>query len=119
MSSNVSDRQQARLEALQRLVIDLGRKDFEARHPALALTLVVALICAYQEVDNLADVLEAVPEKACGLAVTPLVVVDGGDDGTDAAAIEAGAVTFVLPVNLGHGVALRVGYDLCVSAGAQ
>jgi len=28
-------------------------------------------------------------------------------------------VTFVLPVNLGHGVALRVGYDLCVSAGAQ
>jgi len=34
-------------------------------------------------------------------------------------AIEAGAVTFVLPVNLGHGVALRVGYDLCVSAGAQ
>jgi len=119
MSSNVSDRQQARLEALQRLVIDLGRKDFEARHPALALTLVVALICAYQEVDNLADVLEAVPEKACGLAVTPLVVVDGGDDGTDAVAIEAGAVTFVLPVNLGHGVALRVGYDLCVSAGAQ
>ena len=30
-----------------------------------------------------------------------------------------GPVTFALPVNLGHGVALRVGYDLCVTKGAR
>jgi len=119
MSANVSDRSQARLEALQRLAIDLGRVDFESRHPDLRLTPVAVLVCAHQEVDNIGDVLKRVPEKACGLAVTPVVVVDGGGDGTDQVAIEAGAVTFVLPVNLGHGVALRVGYDLCVSAGAQ
>lgn len=119
MSANVSDRQHARLEALQRLVIDLGRRDFDDRYGDLRLTPVAVLICAYQEVGNIGDVLKGVPEKACGLAVTPVVVVDGGDDGTDRVALDAGATTFVLPVNLGHGVALRVGYGLCVSAGAQ
>ena len=79
----------------------------------------VALVCAYEEEANLGGVLARVPDKACGLEVTPLVVVDGGDDATDRVAMEAGAVTFVLPTNLGHGVALRVGYDLAVTARAQ
>ena len=92
----------------------LGRRDFDERHPGLALSPVAVLICAYQEAENIGAVLARVPEKACGLAVTPVVVVDGGDDGTDTVARTAGALTFVLPVNLGHGVALRVGYDLCV-----
>ena len=109
----------ARLRALQRLVIDLGRKDFEARYPDLKLTSVAALICAYEEEDNLGDVLARMPATACGLEVTPVVVVDGGQDGTARLSREAGAITFELPVNLGHGVALRVGYDLCVRAGAQ
>ena len=58
------------------------------------------------------------PAKACGLEVTALVVVDGGEDDTAQVARDAGAVTFVFPVNLGHGVALRVGYELCVAGGA-
>src|SRR6185437_14851142 len=77
------------------------------------------LICAYEEEDNLGRVLQAVPAEACGLPVTPVVVVDGGDDATDKVSMDAGAVTFVLPVNLGHGVALRVGYQLCLSHGAR
>ena len=79
----------------------------------------VALICAYEEEDNLGAVLARIPSEACGLAVVPVVVVDGGEDGTDRVAQEAGAITFVLPVNLGHGVALRVGYGLCVEGGAS
>lgn len=116
---NVSDRQQTRLRALQRLVVDLARKDFDQRYPDLALAPVVGLICAYEEEANIGDVLRRVPKEACGLEVTPLVVVDGGEDDTARVAIDAGAVTFVFPVNLGHGVALRVGYDLCVALGAQ
>jgi len=114
-----SDRRRERQRALQRLVIDLGRQDFDARYPDLTFSPVVALICAYEEADNLGAVLAAVPEEACGLPVTTLVVVDGGDDGTDRVAKEGGAVTFVLPVNLGHGVALRIGYDLAVANGAR
>ena len=117
--SSVSDGRRTRLMALQRLAIQTGRQDFDARHPDLSLSPVVALICAYEEEANLGAVLARVPATACGLAVTPLVVVDGGDDATEQVAKEAGAVTFVFPTNLGHGVALRVGYDLCVTGGAR
>ena len=111
--------QQTRLKKLQDLVVRLGREDFDRRYPDLALTPVVALVCAYEEEDNLGEVLRAIPAEACGLAVTPVVVVDGGDDATDKVALDGGAVTFVFPVNLGHGVALRVGYQLCLSYGAK
>jgi glycosyltransferase involved in cell wall biosynthesis len=119
MGASVADRHDRRLAALQQLVVGLGRKRFDADYPDLTLSPVVALICAYEEEDNLGQVLKAVPTEACGLAVTPLVVVDGGEDTTDRVAREHGAVTFTFPVNLGHGMALRVGYDLCVSKGAQ
>jgi glycosyltransferase involved in cell wall biosynthesis len=102
-----------------RRVIAGSRLDFDARYPDLKLSPVVALVCAYEEEANIGAVLAAMPAEACGLAVTTLVVVDGGSDGTDQVALESGAVTFVLSENLGHGYALRVGYALCVELGAQ
>ncbi|MGH9082354.1 MAG: glycosyltransferase family 2 protein [Acidimicrobiales bacterium] len=120
MAGSVVDAgQRRRLRRLQQLVIDLGREDFDRRHPGLELTPVAALVCAYEEEGNIGGVLARMPAKACGLEVTPVVVVDGGDDATARVARDAGAVTFELPVNLGHGVALRVGYDLCVRAGTR
>ena len=89
------------------------------RYADLKLSPVVALICAYEEEGNIGPVLAGVPDDACGLAVTTLVVVDGGSDGTADIAKESGAVTFVLSENLGHGYALRVGYALCIELGAQ
>jgi glycosyltransferase involved in cell wall biosynthesis len=59
------------------------------------------------------------PAEARGLAVTTLVVVDGGSDDTEQVSLNAGAITFVLTENLGHGYALRVGYALCIELGAQ
>ena len=47
--ANISDHQQTRLRALQRLVIDIGRQDFDERYGDLRLTPVVGLICAYEE----------------------------------------------------------------------
>jgi glycosyltransferase involved in cell wall biosynthesis len=102
-----------------RRAIETSRQEFETRHPDLKLTPVVALICAYEEEGNIGPVLAAIPREACGLAVTTLVVVDGGNDRTDEIAKESGAVTFVLSENLGHGYALRVGYALCIELGAQ
>ena len=63
--------------------------------------------------------LAKVPTRACGLTVTPLVVVDGDEDATADVARAAGVPTLVLPVNLGHGAALRAGYDLCLRRGAR
>jgi glycosyltransferase involved in cell wall biosynthesis len=80
---------------------------------------VVGLICAYEEEANIGAVLAAMPHQACGLAVSTLVVVDGGADQTDQVALDSGAITFVLTENLGHGYALRVGYALAIELGAQ
>jgi glycosyltransferase involved in cell wall biosynthesis len=102
-----------------RRVIEESRRQFDERYPELKLSPVVGLICAYEEEDNIGAVLAAMPAEACGLAVTTLVVVDGGSDRTDRVAEDSGAVTFVLSENLGHGYALRVGYALCIELGAQ
>ncbi len=80
---------------------------------------VVALIAAYDEEDNIGDVLKAMPSEACGLAVSTLVVVDGGPDRTAEIARKFGVATCELPVNLGHGVALRLGYELASERGAR
>lgn len=116
---SVSDHNASRLGELQRLVVDLGRSDFDQRYPDLKLPPVAALVCAYEEEGNIGQVLERMPPSSCGLEVATVVVVDGGHDATGEIAQQAGAITFVLPVNLGHGVALRVGYQLCVAQGAQ
>jgi glycosyltransferase involved in cell wall biosynthesis len=102
-----------------RRVIAESRRAFDARYPDLKLSPAVGLICAYEEEDNIGAVLAAMPDEGCGLGVTTLVVVDGGEDNTDQVALDAGAVTFVLTENLGHGYALRVGYALCIELGAQ
>jgi glycosyltransferase involved in cell wall biosynthesis len=105
-------------ETAQR-VIAASRQAFEARYPDLKLSPAVGLICAYEEEANIGAVLAAMPAAACGLALTTLVVVDGGSDRTDQVSLDSGAVTFVLTENLGHGYALRVGYALCIELGAQ
>jgi glycosyltransferase involved in cell wall biosynthesis len=113
------DREQRRVEGLEKFAVDEALRDFHARYGAVKLAPVVALICAYEEQDNLGDVLKAVPAEACGLPVAPLVIVDGGEDDTAKVALAAGAMTCVFPTNLGHGVALQVGYRLCVDGGAR
>lgn len=115
----VDDRERVRRRAMQRMLIEQGRRAFEARFAGSEFAQVVVLVCAYNEVRTIGQVLGAIPDKACGLPVSALVVVDGGDDGTADVASRAGVPTLVLPVNLGHGIALRVGYDVCLDKGAE
>jgi glycosyltransferase involved in cell wall biosynthesis len=114
-----ADPKQRRLAGLERFAVDTALADFRRRYPELALPPVVALICAYEEEANLGAVLAAVPKEACGLPVGTLVVVDGGEDRTAEVALAGGAITCVFPANLGHGVALQVGYRLAVEGGAS
>jgi len=102
-----------------RRVIAEARRAFDLRYPDLKLAPVVGLVCAFEEEDNIGAVLAKMPSEACGLAVSTLVVVDGGTDRTDQVSLTAGAITFVLGENLGHGYALRVGYALAIELGAQ
>jgi len=104
---------------IARRIIAQSRQAFDERYPELKLSPVVGLICAYEEEANIGAVLAAMPKQACGLPLSTLVIVDGGDDGTEQVALDAGALTFVLRRNLGHGYALRVGYSLAIELGAE
>ena len=107
-----------RLAELRAGVIAQARAEFDQRYPGQRFPAVVGLICAYEEEGNIGDVLAKMPTEACGLPLLTLVIVDGGHDRTAEISYEAGAVTFVFPTNLGHGVALQVGYRLCIELGA-
>ncbi len=113
------DRFRRRYEDMKRLGTDLARRDFEERHPGLKFAPVLVLLAAYLEADNIGPVLEAVPAEICGLKTSTLVVIDGGDDGTEQVVDPTGAFYAKLPVNLGHGVALRLGYELAIEHGAE
>ena len=102
-----------------RHVIARSRQEFVAGYPDLKLSPVVGLICAFEEEDNIGAVLDAMPTQACGLPLSTVVIVDGGHDHTERVARQAGAITYVLSENLGHGYALRVGYALAIEFGAQ
>jgi hypothetical protein len=94
--------------------------EFRERYGAeFELPAVVVLIAAYNEAETIGKVIDDVPQECLGLAVKPLIVVDGATDETTGVALEHGAPTCVLPVNRGQGAALRVGYHLAYEAGAQ
>jgi glycosyltransferase involved in cell wall biosynthesis len=107
-----------RSQRLVDYVLDQARSDFAERYPNLHFGPVVALIAAYNEEANIGDVLKAVPTLVGDREVSTLVVVDGGSDRTADVALDAGVVTCVLPVNLGQGAALRLGYELASAHGA-
>ena len=112
-------RDRRRRDDLLRFVMETARQDFRRRHPDAAFAPVLVLIASYLEADNIGDVLKKVPTEVGGLDVSTLVVVDGGDDGTEDIVAAAGAFCAVLPVNMGQGVALRLGYELADTYGAR
>jgi len=112
-------RQRLRHDDMRSLITELGRQDFNRRHPHATFAPILVLIASYLEVENIGDVLKAVPSQIDDVAVSTLVVVDGGDDGTEDVVASAGAFCARLPVNMGQGVALRLGYELAGTHGAM
>ncbi len=117
--SRPDSREHRRNLQLVRFSIEAARAGLEAEEPHLNFGPVVALIAAYQEEENIGAVLKAMPTLVGELEVSTLVVVDGGADGTARVARDAGVATCVLPVNLGQGAALRLGYELASAHGAR
>jgi hypothetical protein len=80
---------------------------------------VAVVIPAYNEADNVADVIRQVPPVVCGIQTSILVVDDGSSDGTDDAAARAGAVVARHVINRGGGAAVRTGYRLTAESGSK
>jgi glycosyltransferase involved in cell wall biosynthesis len=99
-------------------IVDEAAQAFAA-DPANAVTVeLVVVIPAFNEEHSVAAVIASVPETICGLSVATLVVDDGSADATTEAVRAAGALVCRVPVNVGQGTALRLGYRLARELGA-
>ena len=72
-------------------------------------TRLIVVIPAYNEEHTVGRVIAEV-QRACNRPVEVVVVDDGSADSTAERASAAGAVVLRLPVNLGYGAALRLGF---------
>jgi hypothetical protein len=80
---------------------------------------IAVLVPAYNEAESIGHVLDQMPAEVCGVGTEVLVVDDGSRDGTGDVAAEHGAIVARHVINRGGGAALRTGYRLMVSSGAE
>jgi hypothetical protein len=80
---------------------------------------VAVVIPAYNEEDNIGQVLPRIPRTVCGLETAVLVVDDGSRDRTGDIARAQGAAVARHVINRGGGAALRTGYRLMSDSGAS
>ncbi|MBW1993277.1 MAG: DUF2304 family protein [Deltaproteobacteria bacterium] len=81
---------------------------------------VMVVIPAYNEADNLRELLPKMPKQIEGIEIGILVIDDGSDDETASVATEAQNVNVARnPINRGGGAALRLGYDILKKAGTR
>ena len=92
---------------------------FAARYPDLRFAPVVVVIAAYDEEGGIGQVIDGIPAEACGQELDTLVIDDGSADRTSEIAREHGAHVARLERNCGHGIALRLGYELAREHGAR
>jgi glycosyl transferase family 2 len=90
-----------------------------SRLPERFADRVAVVIPAYNEEDNIGQVLPRIPATVCGLETAVLVVDDGSRDRTGEIAREHGVAVARHATNLGGGAALRTGYRLTADSGAR
>ncbi len=102
---------------LTKTIDHITMSDFERRYPEGILGDILLIIPAFNEAQNIASVIQAVPPRVLGQSVSILVVVDGGSDGTATVAAQTGVLVCESPFNRGQGAASRVGYQLALKYG--
>lgn len=92
---------------------------FEDRYPGVRFTPIVVVIAAYDEEESIEGVLEAIAPEASGIPIDTLVVDDGSRDRTSEVSLARNVHVARLERNCGHGIALRVGYQIAREHGAR
>ncbi|MET0306805.1 MAG: glycosyltransferase family 2 protein [Solirubrobacterales bacterium] len=91
----------------------------QAKLPERFRGKIAILVPAYNEAENIGQVLDLMPNEVCGVETAVLVVDDGSRDGSGDVAAEHGAIVARHVINRGGGAALRTGYRLMVDSGAE
>ena len=116
MASKLVDLEKRRYGKMREYAIRQSLERLERERPNFTPHKTVALIAAYEEEGNIGPVLEKMPTSIDGEPYTTIVVVDGGEDRTSEIVRTFPEVVVIeFPVNLGHGVALQVGYRYCIA----
>lgn len=104
-----------------RLVRSLGSKEVEQNIELVKyIKPVMILIPAYNERENLKELLPMIPKQIEGIEIGVLVIDDGSDDGTFSTAAQIAGICVVKNlINRGGGAALRLGYDILKKAGVR
>jgi hypothetical protein len=107
--------------SIRLLVESLGQAafDWDAAAELPEGKRIVVISPAFNEAENVAAVIHAMPSEVDGHAIVPVLVDDASHDGTADVAREAGALVASLPIRRGGGLALRVGYDVALKLGAD
>src|SRR5918999_1371088 len=107
-------------QQLSALLEGLAWEEFKgANLPQRFRDRIAVVVPAYDEADNVAEVVRGIPERVCGEETAILVVDDGSRDATSEEAARAGAVVARHVINRGGGAALRTGYRLMSESGAK
>ncbi|RLI01308.1 glycosyl transferase family 2 [Candidatus Bathyarchaeota archaeon] len=89
----------------EELVSILKKKEVEDKE-------IIVVIPAYNEADNLKELLRKIPKRVCNKKIEVLVIDDGSTDDTAQVAREAGYLVVRNKTRRGGGAALRLGYDV-------
>ena len=106
---------------LGRLVRTLAKTEFqkEAKQEKAEEKMISVVIPAYNEEKAIQGVLAHIPRELLGYRVEPIVIVDGAEDNTEVIAREQGHLVATHMINRGQGDALRTGFDIALSRGAD
>ena len=117
LQSNVDTNERS----IRLLVESMGQAafDWDAAAKLPSGRRIVVISPAFNEAENVAAVIHAMPSEVDGHVIVPVVVDDASHDGTAEVARDAGALVASLPIRRGGGLALRVGYDVALRLGAD
>lgn len=102
------------------LIRKLGREEIEDLFKEeIAGKEIMVIIPAYNEAENLKELLQKIPSNIKGRNVGVLVVDDGSSDNTKEIVIQAGHLVAQNKINRGQGAASRLGYDVLVRNNVQ
>jgi len=102
------------------LIRKLGHEEIEELlKKEIADKEIMVIIPAYNEADNLKELLKRVPDKINAKNIGVLVVDDGSSDNTKEVAIQAGHLVVQNKINRGQGAASRLGYDVLLRNNIQ
>jgi hypothetical protein len=106
--------------SLNRLVREMAKDEYRKRVKGSEQDFpIYVIIPAYNEAQNIGNVLARIPPVILGKAVQTLVVVDGATDDTQAVVSSLHRTSINHVINRGGGAALKAGYEMAVENGAE